>query len=171
MAKKTLKMALSLHQNRLKKNAKVKEAAKAHDAKAAPAKINGKLSASTSKPSPSLLSRQTLYRPPTIPFSPTDKILLIGEGNFSFSLALFLHPTLTYLPPSNVTATVYDTEDSCNEKYPESAEKNIKALREKGVEVLFGVDAMKLESCKVLRGRQWDRVVWNFPHAGSFSLS
>jgi len=33
-------------------------------------------------------------------------------------------------------------------------------------EVLFGIDATKLQKHPVLKGRRWDRIVWNFPHAG-----
>ncbi|KAI0361075.1 hypothetical protein OH77DRAFT_1390413 [Trametes cingulata] len=104
---------------------------------------------------------------PTIPFAATDNILLIGEGNFSFARALAFHPPqpLEYLPPSNVTATAYDDEDHCYAKYPEAREI-VAALREKGVTVLFGVDATRLEKCSALRGRTFDRIVWNFPHAG-----
>ncbi|QRW08945.1 25S rRNA (uridine-N(3))-methyltransferase [Ceratobasidium sp. AG-Ba] len=46
-----------------------------------------------------------------IPLSALDRILLIGEGNFSFAHSLLQHPSLPHLPPSNITATAYDTED------------------------------------------------------------
>jgi 25S rRNA (uracil2634-N3)-methyltransferase len=52
------------------------------------------------------------------------------------------------------------------EKYPD-AEVKIQVLRAKGVQVFFGIDATKFEKHTVLKGRKWDRVVWNFPHAGS----
>jgi 25S rRNA (uracil2634-N3)-methyltransferase len=110
---------------------------------------------------------------PTIPFNPTDKILLIGEGNFSFAYALVVHPPLPdlqHLPPENVFATAYDTQEECLEKYPE-ARQTIQVLREKGVHVLFGVDATKLEKCAALKGRTFDKVVWNFPHAGDLVLN
>jgi 25S rRNA (uracil2634-N3)-methyltransferase len=50
-------------------------------------------------------------------------------------------------------------------KYPD-AQIIVQGLREKGVEVLFDVDATKLEKVSALKGRKWDRIVWNFPHAG-----
>lgn len=156
MAKKSsLKAALNSQQNRLKKNAKVQEAAQKQNLNAL-SKAKGKAKA---KASPSHA---------TVPFRVEDKILLIGEGNFSFSLALFKHPALQYLPPCNVTATSYDSELECEEKYPES-KVIIEELRSRGVEVLFNVDATTLEKCKPLKGRKWDRIVWNFPHAGMFS--
>jgi len=104
---------------------------------------------------------------PTIPFTPTDKILLIGEGNFSFAHALVVDPpsSLEHLPPSNITATAYDSEQECYDKYPD-ARNSVHTLRERGAEVLFGVDATKLEKCGPLKAKRFDRVVWNFPHAG-----
>ncbi|KIM47698.1 hypothetical protein M413DRAFT_15831 [Hebeloma cylindrosporum] len=106
-------------------------------------------------------------RRPTIPFRPTDKILLIGEGNFSFARALVESPPadLRFLPPTNVTATAYDTEKECCEKYPEAG-PIISFLRTKGVEVIFGVDGTRLEKHHALKGRKWNRICWNFPHAG-----
>ncbi|TEB38543.1 hypothetical protein FA13DRAFT_1760864 [Coprinellus micaceus] len=105
---------------------------------------------------------------PIVPFKPTDRILLVGEGNFSFTRALIVHPpsaSLVSLPPSNVTATAYDTEEECYEKYAD-AKEIVGELRERGVRVVFGVDATRLERSKALKGGRWDRVVFNFPHAG-----
>jgi 25S rRNA (uracil2634-N3)-methyltransferase len=39
-------------------------------------------------------------------------------------------------------------------------------LREKGARVLFGVDATRLEKTSALKGKVFDRIVWNFPHVG-----
>ena len=156
--KTSLKAALSSQQSRLKKKQEAVHAAQhAERAKSGP-HSKGKGKGKAAAPSKAR---------PTIPFTPTDKILLIGEGNFSFARALVISPpeSLQYLPPSNVTATAYDTEAECCSKYPDAAEI-INALREKGVEILFGVDATKLEKHSSLRNRKFDRIVWNFPHAG-----
>jgi len=144
--KTSLKEALSSTQARLKK--KKKDAA-AHA-------FTQKATNSIAKP-----------RRSTIPFKSLDKILLIGEGNFSFSVALLQHPPLPleHLPPTNITATTYDTEDECYIKYSE-AQQYVRVLRENGAQVLFGVDATKLEKTSALKGRTFDRIVWNFPHAG-----
>lgn len=115
-----------------------------------------------------------------VPFAATDRILLVGEGNFSFARALVQRtvlPTRTAPPyvtrvllsPGSVTATAYDSEEECYEKYPD-AHEIVRELREKGAEVVFGVDATKLDKHPALKGRRWDRVVWNFPHAGASSL-
>lgn len=107
-------------------------------------------------------------RPPTIPFKPTDKILLIGEGNFSFARALIIDPpsSLEHLVPANVTATSYDSEEGCFSKYPD-AQAIVDTIRQRGAEVLFGIDGTKLQKQPVLKGMRWDRIVWNFPHAGT----
>ena len=147
--KVSLKAALSSAQTRLKKKKKAEDAA----AKG----VGGKSTAKTANP----------RRSTTIPFRPSDNILLIGEGNFSFAVALLQHPPtpLAHLPSANIVATAYDTEEECYSKYPD-AEQNVRVLREKGAQVLFGVDATRLERTSALKGRAFDRIVWNFPHAG-----
>jgi len=152
--KTSLRSSLQSQQSRLKIKQKAEHAAQVAEQKS---KKNGKGKA----PLP----------PSTIPFKPTDRILLIGEGNFSFARALTLNipSSLEDLPSGNVTATAYDAEDDCYVKYPD-AQIIVQGLREKGVEVLFNVDATKLEKVSALKGRQWDRIVWNFPHAGEYRL-
>ncbi|KAF9654147.1 hypothetical protein BDM02DRAFT_3133670 [Thelephora ganbajun] len=146
--KSSLQTALLNQQSRLKQKAQIVQAAKSNEKTKAAKKQTGKKAV-------------------TIPFVPTDKILLIGEGNFSFAYALAVNPPsqLQHLPPQNITATAYDTEEECFTKYVDAQEK-IDALRTRGVNILFGVDAAKLEKVSQLKGRRWDKVVWNFPHAG-----
>lgn len=158
--KTSLKASLSSQQSRLKKKQEAIQAASHATHKPQKASTKGKAKAKTTS------------KPAYIPFTPTNKILLVGEGNFSFTKALALNPppSLEYLPAENITATAYDSEPECYEKYPD-AEEIVKQLREKGVEVLFGVDATKLEKCTPLKGRRFDKIVWNFPHAGKSDLS
>ncbi|KAH7915679.1 hypothetical protein BJ138DRAFT_914812 [Hygrophoropsis aurantiaca] len=148
--KSSLKATLQSQQTRLKIKQKAKHAAEAAE-KGKQIKGKGK--------APSLR--------PTIPFKVTDKILLIGEGNFSFARALLVSApqSLEHLPPSNITATAYDSEQECYEKYPE-AQDIVNILRAKGAHILFGIDATNLEKAQALKGKRWDRIVWNFPHAG-----
>jgi len=146
--KASLKAALSSNQARLKKRKQAEDAATHQQAKGATAKGR-------------------ILRRSTIPFKAVDKILLVGEGNFSFAVALLQHPPapLDHLPPANIVATAFDTEEECYAKYPD-AEQNVRVLRESGVQVLFGIDATKLEKTSTLKGKVFDRIVWNFPHAG-----
>ncbi|ROW12128.1 hypothetical protein VMCG_00540 [Cytospora schulzeri] len=87
---------------------------------------------------------------PTIPFSPEDAILLVGEGDLSFSKALVAHHYC-----ENVTATVLESSlEELTAKYPH-AKENVEAIEAEGSKVVYGVDAKKM--------------VFNFPHVGGKS--
>lgn len=150
--KSSLQTALLNQQSRLKQKAQIAQAAK-------------------SKERVKSAKKQTGKKAVTIPFAPTDKILLIGEGNFSFAYALAVTPPvqLQHLPPQNITATTYDTEQECLAKYADAQEK-IDALRAEGAGVIFEVDATKLEKVPQLKRKRWDKIVWNFPHVGQCVL-
>ncbi|KAI9570150.1 hypothetical protein HD554DRAFT_2019044 [Boletus coccyginus] len=151
--KSSLKATLQSQQSRLRAKEKAEHAANVAEKKQKKQKNGAK--------------DKGLGRKPTVPFKPTDKILLIGEGNFSFARALVVDPpsSLEHLVPANVTATSYDSEEACFSKYPD-AQAIVSTIKHRGADVLFGIDATKLQKYPVLRGRRWDRIVWNFPHAG-----
>ena len=153
--KTSLKATLQSQQSRLRAKEKAEHAAKVTEQRR--------------KQSKSAAKSKGPGRAPTVPFKPTDRILLIGEGNFSFARALIVDPpsSLEHLVPTNVTATSYDSEETCFSKYPD-AEDIVSTLRQRGAEVLFGIDATKLQRHPVLKERRWDRIVWNFPHAGRY---
>lgn len=159
---KSLKSSLAAHQKRQTHNAQ-------QAAKHAAVEAKGKQAIKAEKSGSSKNSRRNKTRGQQrfiIPFSPTDRILLIGEGNFSFARSLLNHPSIPSLPPANITATAYDTEEECTSKYPD-AEVHISALRSAGATVLFGVDARHLEKTFPPKmSKKWDKVVWNFPHVG-----
>lgn len=127
----------------------------------------------TSKPpKPSMkLSKPTRSHTPIIPFTPTDRILLVGEGDFSFSLSL-----LTAHGCSSLIATSYDKPSIVRSKYPQSA-PYVRALEEEEeCRVLYGVDATKLGKSgasdgggKDVKKGGFDKVVFNFPHGRYFS--
>ncbi|KAJ6623047.1 hypothetical protein B0H10DRAFT_2162570 [Mycena sp. CBHHK59/15] len=162
-SRKPLKAALQSQQSRLKLKQKASQAAQTAELKAKKNATGPKGKSSKGKGKEAALPP----RRPTIPFCATDRILLIGEGNFSFARALIKDAPaeLEHLSPNNITATAYDTEHECYEKYPE-AEDIVEELRAAGVEVLFAVDATQLSKVAALKGKKWDRIVWNFPHAG-----
>ncbi|TFK42031.1 hypothetical protein BDQ12DRAFT_624905 [Crucibulum laeve] len=170
---KGLKSALQSQQSRFKAKEKVKQAALVAEQKAKKNGLKGNKNAPVAGPSTLVKGKGKAKaslassRRPTIPFKPTDRILLIGEGNFSFARSLVEDTPLILqsLPPKNITATAYDSEAECYEKYP-GTQEIVSLLKEKGVEVLFSVDGTCLEKHASLKGKKWDRIVWNFPHAG-----
>ena len=118
------------------------------------------------------------------PFDPYDRILLVGEGDFSFARCLALE-----LGCADVTATSFDSAASVREKYPRFAEiAGELAELVPPVPLHHDVDATKLSSYKFLRhtpgeegggggggqeeGRPegvWDKVAFMFPHTGGLS--
>ncbi|KIO26941.1 hypothetical protein M407DRAFT_73888 [Tulasnella calospora MUT 4182] len=102
----------------------------------------------------------------TIPFEEDDRVLLVGEGNFSFTLSLVKTHNI---PSYNILATTLDSEADCYAKYPNDSSEIVSELRSLGVQVVFGVDGTRLDRCKeVLQAKGgWNKVVFNFPHAGA----
>ncbi|KAK8199416.1 uncharacterized protein BKA78DRAFT_348466 [Phyllosticta capitalensis] len=123
---------------------------------------------------------------PTIPFDPNERILLIGEGDFSFARSLVAHHGC-----ADLLATCYDSAATLAEKYPQAVD-NIAYIEGEGMRVAYEVDATNLGKSKEVkrggmteglvgveggarsddtakaRGR-WDRIVFMFPHTGGKS--
>ncbi|KAK2882593.1 hypothetical protein FQN49_000205 [Arthroderma sp. PD_2] len=76
-------------------------------------KTFAKLSTSTKKVQ-NAKQQQQQQNKPQIPFLPSDRILLIGEGDFSFALSLATHHKCR----KRLMATSYDSEEKILEKYP-----------------------------------------------------
>ncbi|XP_070838752.1 ferredoxin-fold anticodon-binding domain-containing protein 1 [Chaetodon trifascialis] len=93
--------------------------------------------------------------------SPSRSILLVGEGNFSFSawVSQFCSETET-----SITATCFQHQEEALRH--EGAATNIQIIKDSGGAVLFEVDCRKLGECAPLQDRVFDRVVFNFPHCG-----
>ncbi|XP_030648741.1 ferredoxin-fold anticodon-binding domain-containing protein 1 [Chanos chanos] len=92
--------------------------------------------------------------------SQTREVLLIGEGNFSFSVAL----CQSAADPVNVTATCFQTEDEALKQ--DCAAQNIERLRYCGSRVLFQVDCTRLRENEDLKHQLYDCIIFNFPHCG-----
>ena len=65
-----------------------------------------------------------------------------------------------------IIATCFDSEKILHEKY-EDAKDHIKSFIELGGKVIYEVDATQLEKCKLLKDKRFDKIVFNFPHAGN----
>ncbi|KAK4236405.1 hypothetical protein C8A03DRAFT_35712 [Achaetomium macrosporum] len=116
-------------------------------------------------------------RKPTIPFSPTDSILLVGEGDLSFAASLITHHKCT-----NVTATVLERDYAeLSAKYPHVS-SNISVIESPSnphCRLLYGIDARKLhppfttatatKENKHQKEGAMKRIIFNFPHTGGKS--
>ncbi|TWW74707.1 Ferredoxin-fold anticodon-binding domain-containing protein 1 [Takifugu flavidus] len=88
-------------------------------------------------------------------------ILLVGEGNFSFSASLSQQHNET---ATRVTATCLQSEEEALRH--EGAAENIQIINSSGGAVVFGVDCTRLGECACLQDPLFDLVVFNFPHCG-----
>ncbi|XP_018081402.1 ferredoxin-fold anticodon-binding domain-containing protein 1-like [Xenopus laevis] len=87
-------------------------------------------------------------------------ILLVGEGNFSFSVCLCDLSRGRF----HITATCFEAEDKvCRQTL---AWNNVQHLRERGAVVVFGVDATDLGGNELLANKPYDQIIFNFPHCG-----
>ncbi|KAK9268096.1 hypothetical protein L1049_010535 [Liquidambar formosana] len=94
-------------------------------------------------------------------YSSLHRILLVGEGDFSFSLCL----AKAFGSARNMVATSLDKQEEIAGKFSNGIE-NVRELEERGCLVLYGVDAMKMSQHFFLRTQRFDRIVYNFPHVG-----
>lgn len=85
---------------------------------------NGKLNTSTSQAvSKKVHGPDRVQRArPKVPFSASDRVLLVGEGDFSFALSL-----ARYYEVGAIVATSYDDAEALRQKYP-MVEKTLREL-------------------------------------------
>lgn len=94
-------------------------------------------------------------------YSNEHSILVVGDGDFSFSLSL----CKKLQNGMNLVATSYDSHECVTTKYPESI-KFIEEIKESGSVVLHGVDASDLRNTLVLpegSPLKYDRIIFQFP--------
>ncbi|KAL7746964.1 hypothetical protein RI367_007676 [Sorochytrium milnesiophthora] len=101
-------------------------------------------------------------RRPVVPYRDDHHILLVGEGNFSFAAAL----VGVLGTGENIVATAYDSADVVHEKYPDAQALIDNFVQDFGGQVLYDCDGTQLAKYKALRGKVFDRIVFNFPHVG-----
>ncbi|NWV76080.1 FDXA1 protein, partial [Dasyornis broadbenti] len=86
------------------------------------------------------------------------RVLLLGEGNFSFAASL------CGAPGTQLVATCYESEEEAAGRG--GAARSIRRLRDSGAEVVFSVDCTKLKEHFLPGKREFDRIYFNFPHCG-----
>ncbi|XP_052177498.1 uncharacterized protein At4g26485-like [Diospyros lotus] len=94
-------------------------------------------------------------------YSSRHQILLVGEGNFSFAASL----ATAFGSARNMVATSLDSRDLVEEKHP-SARTNLQLLEQLWCTILHQVDATAMIRDPRLDSKLFDRIVFNFPHAG-----
>ncbi|KAJ4953516.1 hypothetical protein NE237_030348 [Protea cynaroides] len=94
----------------------------------------------------------------------SHKILLVGEGDFSFSACL----ANVFGSADNMVSTSLNSEGFLKKNYG-NAMSNINGLKNRGCVVLHGVDARIMSRHVFLKGMKFDRIIFNFPHAGFFN--
>lgn len=110
-----------------------------------------------------------------IPFDKEDKVLVIGDGDLSYSLSIL---QTGLVQQENLIITSYDSGlKELNLKYPNSAQQNYDALIkdfsfEEGRNLFFKVDCTKLlklmnpKKIGKIFAKGLDCIVFNFPHTG-----
>ncbi len=93
---------------------------------------------------------------------PNWRILTIGDGDLSFSASLWQN-----FKPAQLTATVFDSQQTLEEKYQHHAINLLKTDSKQ--QVLFGFDVTKPKTWGGLNKHQFDLVIFQFPLVPAFS--
>ncbi|KAI3951458.1 hypothetical protein MKW92_006504 [Papaver armeniacum] len=90
-------------------------------------------------------------------YSSSHEILLVGEGDFSFSTRL----ARTFGSARHMVATSLDSEFL---RLYSNAISNMNELRSRGCTVMLNIDARTMAQDSTLSQRKFDRIVFNFPY-------
>ena len=92
------------------------------------------------------------------------KCLIIGDGNFSFSLSFCRR----YQPKGwRVIATSYESRNEVVLRY--GASENMLSLKNMGISIYHGIDGTALDQCAQFIGDFFQCIIFNFPHYGGKS--
>ncbi|XP_057444596.1 uncharacterized protein At4g26485-like [Lotus japonicus] len=94
-------------------------------------------------------------------YQSSHRILLVGEGDLSFSLSL----ARSFGTALNIVATTLDSRLSLITKYA-SALSNLAQLESLGCTILHEVDVHTMSQHPRLMHTRFHRIIFNFPHAG-----
>ncbi|PKU79346.1 uncharacterized protein At4g26485-like [Dendrobium catenatum] len=94
-------------------------------------------------------------------YSSSHRILLVGEGDFSFSACL----AKTFGSAKNMIATSYDNLGKLLEKHW-SARIHLDELKRLGCTLLHEINVKDMHEDDFLKAKRFDRIIFNFPHSG-----
>ncbi|KAM1892782.1 hypothetical protein ACFX14_035902 [Malus domestica] len=94
-------------------------------------------------------------------YSNYQNILLVGEGDFSFAVCL----ARAFGFAANMVATSRDTRESLMVEYSK-AMSNVEELESRECTVSYEVDVHYMSRHPFLTNVRFDRIIYNFPHAG-----
>lgn len=92
---------------------------------------------------------------------PNWRILTIGDGDLSFSASLWQN-----FKPKQLTATVFDSQKTLQDKYQHHAINLLKT--DLNQQLLFSFDVTKSESWGLLKKQQFDLVIFQYPLVPAF---
>jgi hypothetical protein len=94
----------------------------------------------------------------TLGYTSDMRVLTIGDGDFSFSLAIARMST-----GKNLVATSYESRETLCEVYP-GIQETLSELESLGAKIHFNVDATNIQATVASTTTvKFDRIVWNFP--------
>ncbi|XP_020699031.1 uncharacterized protein At4g26485-like [Dendrobium catenatum] len=93
-------------------------------------------------------------------YSSSHRILLVGEGDFSFSACL----AKAFGSANNMIATSYE---KLLEKHS-TARIHLDELKRLGCTLLHGINVKYIHEDSFLKVKRFDRIIFNFPHAGHY---
>ncbi|KAH9615354.1 hypothetical protein KSS87_014663 [Heliosperma pusillum] len=100
------------------------------------------------------------------PYTSNQKLLLVGEGDFSFSACL----AVALGSPSNILATSINSFGFLIKNYNMFLSNKMK-IESRGGVVIHEINARTMVKDPLLGRVKFDRIIFNFPHAGSFGLT
>lgn len=98
---------------------------------------------------------------------PKQNVLILGDGNFSFSLALCkFNDSLPKDKQFAIIATSFDDRESLLSKYPETRSAIQMMINKFGCDVRHGINATRHLLGQLQRSTPFGHIVFNYPHLG-----
>ncbi|XP_074271227.1 uncharacterized protein At4g26485-like [Silene latifolia] len=98
------------------------------------------------------------------PYTSKHKILLVGEGDFSFSACLAVAFGSN---ASNIIATSLNSQEFLIENYGKFLNNKME-VENRGGMIIHGINARTMVNDLALGILKFDRIIFNFPHCGKF---